>query len=440
MWGAPAGPGRPSAFRGKGVVLAIGEVGAMAAGAEADPMPRAGRDAYRAARRKEAMRSLAFALPLLVFLVAVFLYPIGALLLRSVQSEDVAAAFPRVSAGLAAWSGAALPPSPVFEALAADIAAAQERGTLVSAARRLNTYEPGFRSLILKTARRLPDPAAGPVAPAFVAIDPRWGETETWHFIQRASARITPDYLLAAIDLRAGPRGLSELPPDQRIYQAAFARTFLISGTVTLLCLILGYPVAYLLATLPPRQSNRLMIFVIVPFWTSLLVRTTAWYVLLQPNGVVNALLAQAGLTREPLALMFNRTGVLVGMTHVLLPFMILANYAVMRGISPSYQRAAVSLGAHPAIAFLRVYVPQTLPGIGTGTFLVFVLAIGYYITPALLGGGGDEMISQLIAFQMDRQLNWGLAGALSVYLVLLTLAVYFVFNHFVGVDRLRLG
>ena len=243
--------------------------------------------------------------------------------------------------------------------------------------------------------------------------------------------------------------GVREVAPDgtiapveksQAIYIDAFLRTFSISGSVTLICLILGYPVAFLLATLPARQSNLLMIFVIVPFWTSLLVRTTAWYVLLQPNGVVNSLLVDSGLATAPAALMFNRTGVLIGMTHILLPFMILANYAVMRGIPPVYQRAAVSLGAHPALAFLRVYVPQTMPGIGTGMFLVFVLSLGYYITPALLGGAGDEMISQLVALQMDRQLNWGLAGALSVYLVIFTLAVYAVFNRLVGIDRLRLG
>ena len=146
------------------------------------------------------------------------------------------------------------------------------------------------------------------------------------------------------------------------------------------------------------------------------------------------------GLTDEPIRILQTSVAVHIGMIHILLPFMILANYAVMRGISPVYQRAAVSLGAHPAEAFLRIYVPQTLPGIGAGVFLVFVLAIGYYITPALLGGGGDEMISQLIAVQMEKQLNWGLAGALSAYLVLFTLAFYFVFNRLVGVDRLRLG
>ena len=243
------------------------------------------------------------------------------------------------------------------------------------------------------------------------------------------------------MDHKVGVGGTIEpVKPWQAIYVEAFLRTFAISSSVALICLVLGYPVAFLLATLPARRSNLMMIFVIVPFWTSLLVRTTAWYVLLQPNGVFNALLMRSGLTAAPVALMFNRTGVLIGMTHVLLPFMILANYAVMRGISPAYQRAAVSLGAHPALAFLRIYVPLTLPGIGTGTFLVFVLALGYYITPALLGGAGDEMISQLVALQINSQLNWGLAGALSVYLVVFALAVYVVFNRLIGVDRLRLG
>jgi len=224
------------------------------------------------------------------------------------------------------------------------------------------------------------------------------------------------------------------------VFVSAFARTVWISASVTLLCLVMGYPVAYLLATLPAAKSNRLMLLVIVPFWTSLLVRTTAWYVLLQPSGVINSMLVGLGLVSHPLPLLFNRTGVLIGMTHILLPYMILAIYSVMKSVSPVYMRAAQSLGAHPVTAFIRIYVPQTLPGVGAGCFLVFVLALGYYITPALLGGAGDEMISQLIATQTNEQLNWGLAGALSAYLVIFTAVFYFVFNRLVGIDRLRFG
>lgn len=401
--------------------------------------PRAG---YHAARRREALRAFVLAVPLLVFLAATFIYPIGKLFLMSVQSGEVVTAVPRTAALLADWPGPPALPSPqTFEALAADLRKAQQEGTLAAAARRLNNYEPGFRTLMLRTVRRLPAPSGGPYSEELPRIDPRWGEPETWRLLKRAASPYTPDFLLTAMDREVAPdRTVVPVEKSQAIYVDAFLRTFSISGSVTLICLILGYPVAFLLATLPARQSNLLMIFVIVPFWTSLLVRTTAWYVLLQPNGVVNSLLVDSGLATAPAALMFNRTGVLIGMTHVLLPFMILANYAVMRGIPPVYQRAAVSLGAHPALAFLRVYVPQTMPGIGTGMFLVFVLSLGYYITPALLGGAGDEMISQLVALQMDRQLNWGLAGALSVYLVIFTLAVYAVFNRLVGIDRLRLG
>lgn len=397
---------------------------------------------FRAARRRDAFRAFLLAVPLLFFLVATFIYPIGKLLFMSVQSDEVVTALPQTAVLLVDWQGPPdLPSAEVFDALAADLQKAQEEGSLAAAARRLNYYEAGFRTLLLKTVRKLPAEAGQSYSEELPKIDKRWGEAETWRLLKRGAARYTPDYLLTAIDHRVGEgQVIAPVEPSQAIYISAFLRTFAISISVTLLCLVLGYPLAYLLATLPARQSNLLMIFVIVPFWTSLLVRTTAWYVLLQPNGVVNSLLVSSGLTSGPLALMFNRTGVLIGMTHVLLPFMVLANYAVMRGISPAYQRAAISLGAHPAVAFLRVYVPQTMPGIGTGSFLVFVLALGYYITPALLGGAGDEMISQLVALQMERQLNWGLAGALSVYLVVFTLAAYVVFNRLVGVDRLRLG
>lgn len=401
--------------------------------------PRAG---FRAARRREATRAFLLAVPLLVFLGATFIFPIGKLLLMSVRSEEVANALPRTAAMLSDWPGPPALPSPqTFNTFATDLQKAQQDGSIAAAARRLNTYEPGFRTLLLKTVRQLPSADGQPYSEELPRIDKRWAEAETWRLLKRAAARDTPDFLLTAIDRKVGPdQTVMPVKKTQAIYVDAFLRTFLISASVALNCLVLGYPVAFLLATLPPKKSNLLMIFVIVPFWTSLLVRTTAWYVLLQPHGVVNSLLVGSGLTSGPVALMFNRTGVLIGMTHVLLPFMILANYAVMRGIPPIYQRAAVSLGAHPVAAFLRVYVPQTMPGIGTGTFLVFVLALGYYITPELLGGAGDEMISQLIALQMDRQLNWGLAGALSVYLVVFTLVVYVAFNRLVGVDRLRLS
>ena len=230
------------------------------------------------------------------------------------------------------------------------------------------------------------------------------------------------------------------VPPDQAIYLGIFLRTFWISFVVTALCLLLGYPLAYKLASLPARISNLLLILVLLPFWTSLLVRTGAWVVLLQREGVVNDVLIALGLTSEPLQLVYNRFGVFVAMTHILLPFMVLPLYSVMRGIPPQYMRAAASLGARPLRAFLRVYLPQTVPGIGAGCLLVFILAIGYYITPALIGGINDQMVSYFVAFFTNQTVNWGMASALGTVLLIVTLLLFALYARLVGIDRLRLN
>lgn len=401
----------------------------------------ADRESFIAARRKAAARALLLALPLLVFLLVTFLAPIASLLGRSVQNPEVRIGMPELSAALAAWNGAGVPGETAFAALAHDLKVAGENGQLGNIARRMNFYQPEFRSLLFKTARATRSQTPTQWKPALIDLDARWNAPETWRLLKRASVSPTPDYLLNAVDAQVAADGsVTAVAAGSAVYRAAFSRTVMISATVTLLCLLVGYPVAYLLATLPEKQSNRLLLFVIIPFWTSLLVRATAWYVLLQPGGVINSALIRFGFIGHPLPLVFNRTGVLIGMTHILLPYMILAIYSVMKNVSPVYMRAAKSLGAHPAVAFVRVYVPQTLPGVGAGCFLVFVLALGYYITPALLGGAGDEMISQLIASQTNEQLNWGLAGALSCYLVVFTALFYFIFNRLVGIDRLRFG
>ncbi|CAN7184880.1 MULTISPECIES: ABC transporter permease [Paraburkholderia] len=400
-----------------------------------------GRASFQKTRRRASMQALLLALPLLVFLLSTFIAPIMLLLARSVQNREVPDSMPALARALDAWDGGGVPDEHTFALLAAGLKEAQQSGQLGTVARRLNFAEPEFRSLLMRTARQLPADAPPAWKTTLAGLDDRWNSPETWRLLKRAAASPTPDYLLAAVDAQVTPQGAVGFVPDNAsVYRQAFARTISISAAVTLLCLVLGYPVAWLLANLPAKSGNRLMLLVIVPFWTSLLVRTTAWYVLLQPGGVINSLLMGLGLATHPLPLIFNRAGVLIGMTHVLLPYMILAIYSVMKSVSPVYMRAAQSLGAHPFTAFVRIYVPQTLPGVGAGCFLVFVLALGYYITPALLGGAGDEMISQLIAMQTNTQLNWGLAGALSAYLVIFTAIFYFLFNRIVGIDRLRFG
>lgn len=398
------------------------------------------RSLRRAGRRRRIEAWLLLA-PLVTFLLLVFVAPIAGMLWRAVDDRDVAPIMPHTVAALAGWHGDGLPGEAAFAALAADLAQARTDKTLPTAARRLNYDRNGYRTVITNTARKLPDQPQGSWRETLTALDPAWGNPEIWGAIARAAGPTTDFYLLAAADLRRDAAGtILQSPPDEAIYRGVFLRTFLVALSVTALCLVIGFPVAYLLATRPPRIANILMILVLLPFWTSLLVRTTAWVVLLQTNGVVNEIITGLGLAGEPLQLVYNRVGVLVAMTHVLLPYMILPLYSVMRSIPPAHLRAAYSLGARPVGAFLRVYLPQTLPGIGAGALLVFILALGYYITPALVGGPADQMISWFIAFYTTSTVNWGMASALGLLLLVATLALYAVYARLVGADRMRLG
>jgi putative spermidine/putrescine transport system permease protein len=210
-------------------------------------------------------------------------------------------------------------------------------------------------------------------------------------------------------------------------YLRVLTTTFWIAVISTLTCLLVGYPFAYLMTIVPGRIAGLLLIAVLLPFWSSLLVRTFAWQVILRDTGIINELLLHFGIIREPLTLIRTTAGVIVGMSHILLPFMVLPIYAVMRRIDPEYGRAAANLGAPPFSAFIRVFVPLSLPGVLAGCLLVFVLALGFYITPALLGGLKDQMISQLIVQQIQQRLDWGFGTAMSVLLVVITLIVLFV-------------
>jgi putative spermidine/putrescine transport system permease protein len=273
-----------------------------------------------------------------------------------------------------------------------------------------------------------------------LALDERWSELRYWRAIAKNASRWTPDYLLTAVDLRRNVDGeIEKVAPDQAVFSGILLRTFNVSAIVTLACLLFAYPLAYWLSTLPARRANVLMILVLVPFWTSVLVRVAAWIVLLQREGLVNKALLSLNLVDTPLTLLFNRTGVIISMTHILLPFMILPLYSVMKSVPPTYLRAAVSLGSTPLAAFFRVYVPQTWPGIGAGSLLVFILSIGYYVTPALLGGASDQMISYYIAQYINVNVNWGMACALGAVLLAATLVLYAVYRRIVKTE-LSLG
>jgi putative spermidine/putrescine transport system permease protein len=395
----------------------------------------------RRSRRVEHLKSAALVAPLLLFLLMTFVLPIGALLGRGVVDPEVPKVLPRVTAALAQWDGKDLPDEAAFAALVEDMREARAAGNLASAATRLNYDVNGFRSLMFSAARRLPAEDAVSKREALIAIDAKWGERETWAAIARAGGPLTDFYLLAAVDRRHDADGaIVSVPADQAIFVDVLGRTFWISGMVTLLCLALGFPLAYLAASLPAKHANLLLLFVLLPFWTSLLVRTAAWVVVLQREGVLNSALLGLGVIEAPLRMIFNRFGVYVAMVHILLPFMVLPLYSVMKSVPAVYTRAAASLGATPWTAFRRVYLPQTLPGISAGCLLVFVQALGYYITPALVGGAEDQMISYLIAFYASRTINWGMAAALSILLLAATLALCAVYGRLVGFERVKMG
>ncbi|AGK50245.1 binding--dependent transport system inner membrane component family protein [Burkholderia thailandensis MSMB121] len=404
----------------------------------APPTPSLKRELKAAEARKRAMALLLVA-PLAIFLLLVFVVPIGALLTRAVQNPEIAAALPRTVAALSNWDRKAPPADAAYAALAADLTQVADGEAMGALARRLNTEIPGYRSLVAKTARAMPltGDANAPLAPAqtrakLLELDARWGDPAYWQAIAKNSGRYSPFYLLAALDHKQDGFGsIVPADPDQSIYLAVFGRTLLIGFAVTLFALALGYPLAYWISTLPERRANLAMILVLIPFWTSVLVRVAAWIVLLQSEGLVNRALIDVGLISQPLALLFNRVGVYISMTHILLPFMILPLYSVMKSIPPSYQRAAVSLGSHPFAAFWRVYVPQTYPGVGAGALLVFILAIGYYITPALLGGPNDQMVSYYVAYFTNVTINWGMACALGGLLLAATLVLYAIYGRF---------
>jgi putative spermidine/putrescine transport system permease protein len=304
----------------------------------------------------------------------------------------------------------------------------------------LSSYSgPGADLLREAQAANLPIPD---FTAAFAEIDKEWVTPLPWKTIQTHASTYTGGYFLNAIDAQKTPDGIGWQPDEKQIMLKLFGRTIWMSLLITFSCIALGYPIAWLLANLPMRKANLLMILVLLPFWTSLLVRTSAWKVMLQQQGVINDVLVWVGLVDDAnrLIMINNQFGTIVAMTHILLPFMILPMYSVMQTIQPSYLRAAKSLGATNWTAFWRVYFPQSVPGIGAGSILVFILSIGYYITPEIVGGTKGVFISNRIAYHISSSLNWGLAAALGSILLVAVLILYWAYDKVVGIDNVKLG
>lgn len=404
------------------------------------------RRALERANRRRKLTALALVAPLLAFILVFFAYPIVQMMWRSVDNPAVVDALPRTLDALEDWDGTALPEDDVYRALYEDMIAdeklARRDQKIGPLAVRLNYEVSAARGAIVRTARRI-DEFKPPYKEAFLDAHRLWSDVSLWRVIKREGRPLTAAYYVAAVDREYNADGEIVLRDDnRRIYVALFGRTFALSLAITLLTFALGFPIAYYLSILPMRKANLLMIAVLLPFWTSLLVRTSAWIVLLQGQGVINNTLVGVGLISDDarLSMIYNQTGTIIAMTHILLPFMVLPLYSVMKTIPPSYTRAAKNLGATPWTAFRRVYFPQTLPGIAAGGVLVFIISIGYYITPALVGGQSGRMISNEIARHIQESLNWGLAAALGSMLLVSVLILYWLFNRLVGTDSLKFG
>lgn len=393
-------------------------------------------------RRKRA--SLLLVVPLLVFVFFAFVAPIATMLYRSVYNPTLVELIPKTVEELSGWKKTELPDPLVFSTFATELkqlAESRRSGVLAAA---INRAYPGASSLVNATARkfrRLPDTTLVKDGQTLLTdADPRWGQPELWRAIQVTGQVYTDTYYLTALDLERNAQNEIQQRESARIYIQLYTKTLGIALIITLLCIALGYPLAYYLAHAPRRVAGMLMVLVLLPFWTSLLVRTTSWIALLQTNGVLNSVFEAIGLIDSPLEMLYTRFATIIAMTHILLPFMILPLYSVMKGIDPSYVRAALSLGSRPFSAFVRIFLPLTLPGLSAGSLLVFIISVGYYITPALVGGTDGQMISNIIAFHMQRSNNWGLAAALGTLLLVLILLLYWTYDRLIGARNIKLG
>ena len=394
------------------------------------------------AERRNKIRALFLVLPLALFITVTFVIPIISMLTRSVDDKQINTVFPKTFELYKQWDQKELPSEEMYASIFNEIMTA-EKWQIGKASTRMNYSKSGWKSLIKKSKRKFKKIKEGPYKEQMIAIDKRWADMEYWKALSQMVEPITFGYYLNAVDLKYDSnKKIVRQPEKRRIYNYTWYKTIKISVLVTLFCLILGYPIAHLLATLPLKLSNLLMIFVLLPFWTSLLVRTVSWIVILMQNGIFNSILVWAGIISDDnrIQLIYNETGTLIAMTQILLPFMVLPLYSVMKTIPPSYMRAALNLGAQPMHAFYRIYMPQTVPGISAGGLLVFVLAIGYFITPELVGGSDGQLVGHWIAYHLKSSLNWGLCSALGTILLVAMLVLYWVYNKIVGIENIKLG
>ena len=398
------------------------------------------------AEKKNKLKAFLLVTPLLLFLLITYVMPIGSMFTRSIDDRMITNMLPKTFASMEKWDGKELPSEEIFKSFYLDFKVLVENKEHGKLAQRLNKEKNGFNSIVKKLFRQVKRNKIDEnesIKEQIMNVHKRWRTVEYWQAIKRTAPPYTAAKYLKGMDMVYDSDGnITQVDEDRRIHRILWLRTLEIAFFVTLFCFLMGYPIAHLLATLPMKYSNLLMICVLLPFWTSLLVRTASWMILLQQQGVVNDFFVAIGLVADDNRpeMMYNKIGTYVAMTQILLPFMVLPLYSVMKTISPSLMRAGKSLGGTPFVSFFKIYFPLTIPGIGAGCLLVFILAIGYYITPALVGGASGTLISNQIAYHMKSTLDWSFASALGLMLLTGVMVIYWVYNKIVGIDNIKLG
>lgn len=395
--------------------------------------------------RRKKLKLFAFTLPLLCFVTLAFLAPIATMLYRSVYNPTVSELIPKTLEQMEAWKTipGKMPPADVLTAFSVELRSLSIDRRSGKLAEEMNRVVPGTSSLLKSTARKIKRLSIEELTEGegqqLLAMHKKWNNPALWIGLKAQGNVWTERYYLTATDLTRNQAGEVE-SRDTQIYLKLYWKSLVIALLITLLTALLAFPLAYYLANTSTKKANTLIIFVLLPFWTSLLVRTTSWIALLQTNGVINSTLQFIGVINEPIEMLYTQFATIISMTHILLPFMVLPVYSVMKNIDPSYFRAALSLGSKPMPAFFKIYFPMTVPGLSAGALLVFIISIGYYITPALVGGTDGQMISNIIAFHMQSSNNWELAAALSSLMLFVIVLLYWIYDRFVGVNNIKLG
>ena len=400
-------------------------------------------ESLKKAERKNKIKAFLLVAPLLLFLLITYITPIGEMFTRSIDDKMITKMLPKTYKSMESWDGQELPPEEVYASFLSDYKVLVKNKTQGKLGQRLNKEKNGFNSILKKLKRKMKKFEEGNYKEQIISVHKRFGNVEYWRAVKRTAPPYTIGKYLKAVDMYKDQNGqIVQVEEKRRVYKKLWVRTIEVAFFVTIFCFFMGYPIAHLLATIPMKYSNLLMICVLLPFWTSLLVRTASWMILLQQQGLVNDFIVMIGLVDDSNRpqMMYNKVGTYVAMTQILLPFMVLPLYSVMKTVSPSLMRAGKSLGGTPFVSFWKIYFPLTISGVGAGSLLVFILAVGYYITPELVGGASGTLISNNIAYHMKQTLDWSFASAMGLMLLFGVLAIYWLYNKLVGVDNIKLG